>query len=52
MEDTPPAGVDEHLPQSDIIIAIEKAKEAIEEQWDDGLIVTNYDVYIDKETEQ
>lgn len=48
MEDTPPEGEDEYLPQKDIIIAMEMAKEAIEKQWD-GLKVIDFDVYIDKE---
>jgi len=56
MDDTPPeeditlkdGG---HLAQKEINIAMEKAKATIEKEWD-GLKVTNYDVYIDKETEQ
>ena len=51
MEDAPPEGEDKYLPQKDIIIAMEKAKEAIEKQWD-GLKVRDFDVYIDKEIEQ
>ena len=56
IEDTPPeediilkdGG---HLAQKDINIAMEKAKAAIEEEWN-GLKVTDFDVYIDKETKQ
>lgn len=48
MEDTPPEGEDEHLQKSDVITAIEKAKAAIEKEWD-GLKVTDFDVYVDYE---
>ena len=55
MEDSPPRaaipGEDTHLTQAEINIAMEKAKAAIEEEWD-GLKVTNYDVYIDKGVDQ
>ena len=61
MEDTPPEGEstlsssfegkEEHLSLSDINIAIEEAKAAIEDQWN-GLKVVGFDVYLDKEIEQ
>ena len=51
MEDTSPEGEDEYLSRAEIEFAIEKAKAAIEKEWD-GLKVADYDVYIDKETEQ
>ena len=55
MEDTPPEGEstqgkEEHLTKREIHIAIEKAKAAIEKEWE-GLKVTDFDVYVDKEDE-
>lgn len=55
MEDTPSEediGLKEqgHLSKAEIQLAIEQAKAAIEKEWD-GLKVTNYGVYIDKEAE-
>ena len=52
MNDTPPRaaipGEDTHLTQEEINIAMEAAKGAIEKEWD-GLKVTDFNVYIDKE---
>ena len=53
MEDAPPAVEtgQVHLTQKEINIAMEMAKAAIEKEWE-GLKVTDFDVYIDKEIEQ
>lgn len=50
VEDTPPAedvGDNRYLTQKEITTAMEKAKEAIEKEWD-GLKVKDFDVYVDK----
>ena len=56
MEDTPPEGEsiqgkDEHLTEREINIAMEKAKAAIEIEYE-GLKVADFHVCIDKEKEQ
>ena len=54
MEDTPPEEnfiQDEHLTQREINTAMEKAKAAIEKEWD-GLKVIDFDAYVDTEAEQ
>ena len=56
MEDTPSEediGLKEqgHLAKAEIQLAIEQAKVTIEKEWN-GLKVTDYDVYIDKEPDQ